>query len=85
MVTPTKLCSHAYIKIKACSATVVREALLVCHEREKPDVRDTKFKVPGSKFRKPRTSDFELLLASLFLQVSSEERDTFYDSCFTVS
>ena len=50
MVAPTKLCSHAYIKIKTCSATVVREALLVNHERDKQDVRDTKFEVLGSKF-----------------------------------
>ena len=32
-----------------------REALFVNCERNKQDVRDTKFEVLGSKFRKPRT------------------------------
>ena len=42
--------------------------------REKQDGRDSKFEVPGSMFRIPRTSDLEPSAVALFQQVSRISR-----------
>ena len=62
MVVSTKLCAHAYIKIKTCSATVVREALLVNHER------DSKRRATGA------TCEDETFGQSRFSRTSCESR-----------